>query len=57
METTVLENIQAGFKGSNKIPDALVKFIEWSQGNLEIIPKTSANMLSNLSRQAIWGKS
>jgi hypothetical protein len=37
METTVLENIQAGFKGSNKIPDALVKFIEWSQGNLEII--------------------
>jgi hypothetical protein len=35
MKTTVLENIQAGFKGSNKIPDALVKFIEWSQGNPE----------------------
>jgi hypothetical protein len=31
MEKTILENIQAGFKGNNKIPDALVKLIEWSQ--------------------------
>jgi hypothetical protein len=35
MEKTVLENIQAGFKGNNKMPDALLKFIEWSQANQE----------------------
>jgi hypothetical protein len=35
MEKPILENIQAGFKGNNKIPDALVKLIKWSQKSLE----------------------
>jgi hypothetical protein len=35
MEKNILENIQAGFKGSNKISDALVKLIKWSQKSLE----------------------